>query len=196
MSLIRIRALEVFRDKIECAVPALVGKVCAGQNKHPHMVDYPHCSVMLMRGQYLPDQACLHSSPSPSTAVYRVGRIEATAQIRLGSANCDERYILGDAILNEVFMQDCLRPGICTFNVPDCYDALVAWELENWSWDDEFAFNNKWYSVLTCTAQIPVLVRKGGVYSIDEICLQFTEDLQTEVSLLTGFETTTIDATT
>lgn len=196
MSLIRIRALEVLKEKIECAVPELLGKVCAGQQKHPHTIDYPHCSIMLMRGQFLPDQACIVSSPSPSTAVYRLGRIQAIAQVKLGSANCDERYILGDKIFNNVFMANCERPGICFFNIPDCHDALVAWELDSWGWEDEFAFDNKWYSVLTCTVQIPVLVRKAGVYSIDEICLQFNEDLETEVSLLTGTETTTIDATT
>lgn len=196
MSLVKIRALEMLKDDIECAIPKLAGKVCAGHAKHPKQQPYPHCSIIVTRGQYFPDQADLYSSPSPSIGVFRLGRIEATAQIRLGCANPDERYQLGELLLSRVFMHDLERPGIRLVSIPDCDDALVAFELDEWAWEDEMAFDNQWYSMLTCRVQFPVLVRKGTIYSIEEIQQQFTEDLDSDVVAAVDVETTVIDATT
>jgi hypothetical protein len=113
--------------------------------------------------------------------------MEALIQLKIGCNSADERYNLEDAVLTNVFLADLDRPGICRFNIPDCEGALAAWELEEEAWQDEFGLDNGWYSTITTTLQIPVLVRKVGVYSINEIRSQFTEDLETpSVSLDSG----------
>lgn len=198
MQLIRIRALEVLQRCIEIAVPALAGRVCAGSNKHPDQLQFPSAALVSTRANYFPDQAVEHSIPSPNVGVFNIGRAEAIVQIRIGASNDDERYILEDALLTNVFLQDLQRPGIVKLTIPDCEDALVVFELDDCAWEDEFAFENKWYSVLTAALQMPVLVRKGGLYSIDEICLQLTEDLDTPVASISAgdIETTLIDETT
>lgn len=198
MQLVRIRALELLKDCIAEQVPAVSGRICAGSNKHPHQLQFPHVALISTRSSYFPDQADHHSSPAPSVGVFNMGRAEAIVQVRIGAANDQERYILEDAILTRVFMQDLQRPGILRITVPDCHDALAVFELDECAWEDEFAFGNSWYSVLTATLQMPVLVRQGGIYSIDEICLQLTEDLETPVSSLATnkIETIVIDETT
>lgn len=195
MALIRIRALEILQTAIECAVPELTGRVCAGWAKHPHQQQHPSLAITSARARYFPDQVVEHSIPSPSSAVYNFGRMEATVQLRLGAANIDQRYILEDKIICGIFFQDSARPGIFKANIPDCEGALVVWELETGEWEDEYALENRWQSVLEATLQFPVLARHNGVYSMQEVCLQFTEELDTQVSLIpaTDIETTTIN---
>lgn len=195
MSLIRIRALEMLAEAVECAAPQLRGRVCAGWAKHPKQSEHPHLSITSTRATYFPDQVTEHSSPSPSSGVFNFGRLETTVQLRLGSANCAERYILEDCILCGLFFQDTARPGIHRLTIPDCEGALAVWELESTEWEDEFAFDNRWQAILETTLQLPVLCRQNGVYSMQEVCLQFTEDLDTDVSLIDSgdIETTVVN---
>lgn len=179
MSLIRIRAMEMLKERIECSVPKLKDRVCAGYDTHPKVIDFPHLSIQSTRARYFPDQASEYRSPSPSVGVWNIGRMEAVVQLKIGCSNPDERYNLEDAVLSNVFLADLDRPGVYRFSIPDCEGALAAWELEEDTWQDEFGLDNGWYSTITTTLQIPVLVRKVGVYSINEIRLQFTTDLET-----------------
>lgn len=177
MSLIRIRALEVMGDKIACAVPQLKGKVCAGQAKFPHQQDYPHVALVSTRARYFPEQAIVHSEPTASDAVFYLGRYDATVQIWLGAGNNSQRYELEDLVLTRVFFDDVERPGICLFNVPDCQNARIAWELQTFEWEDERAFDNQWYSILTANVVLPLLVRKSGIYSITDLQVELTSDM-------------------
>lgn len=195
MSYLRIRALQTLSDCIEDRVPRLRGNVCAGWSKHANHDTYPQLGVISTNATYYPDQFLEHNAPSPSVGVFNIGRVEANLQLRLGCANRDERYVLEDMILHNVFFQDIDRPGIFKFTVSDCEDALVACELETFTWEDDLGLEDKWFSSILLTLQMPVLVRKVGVYCINEIRLQLTEDLDSAVSVIdpSDIEETVID---
>jgi len=164
-------------------VPSLRGNVCAGQAKNPKELEFPSVALISTRAKYFPDQSSLHSCPTPSTAVFNIGKFEATVVLRIGAANNNTRYELEDAVLC-LFFQDQLRPGIIKYTIADCESALVAWELEEVEWEDEKVFDNKWYSVITATLFYPALVKKTSTYAIDQIKLNFTEDFTTAASAL------------
>ena len=79
--------------------------------------------------------------------------------------------------------------------VPECHDATVAWELDTDEWEDEKAFDKKWYSVMTVAAQLPVLVTREGVPKIEEVRVSLTENLDADFDQLpsSSLETVTVN---
>jgi len=178
MSVIRLRALQRLAAFIESAVPELSGVICGGQATPSHRLVFPSLAITAVRFTFYPDQATEHYAPANSTrAVFNVGRVEGTVQLRLGAATNAERYRLEQAISEAVWWADIDRPGIVLIDIPDCDGARVAFEQDADEWQDERAFDREWYSTMTCALQMPALVAKLGVETIEEIRLQLTEDL-------------------
>jgi len=192
MAVIRIEALRRLAALIQTSVPALKGRVCGGRAEAPKRLAFPHLSIFAVRFNYFPDQAELAKTLGNSRAVYNVGRVEGTVQFRLGATSANQRYELEQAIMENVFWSDIERPGIVVFQVPDCHDAVVAFELDSDEWSDERAFDKKWYSVMTAALQLPALVTKGSVYDMEEIRLTLTEDLSTPIVTVPPSEKETV----
>ena len=196
MSLIRIRALQKLADQIALCVPALKGKICGGAAEAPKRLGFPSLGIYAVRFRYFPDQALLFKETGLSTAVFNVGRVEATVQLRLGAQTAQRRYELEQQIMENVFWADLSRPGVVLFSVEDCHDAVVAFEADAEEWDDERAFDKKWYSTMTVMAQLPALVRKGGIPTMEEIRLTLTEDLSTPIESIPAGEQETVSIAT
>jgi len=197
MAVIKIRALERLRDLIACSVKELKGKICVGPASRDKRLRFPSLGIMPERFGYHPQQPSIRNFATgmdrkiaPETGVYDVGRWEGTIVLRIGSKLATQRYEL-EAKIDQIFLGDITgaspdrfaahRPGILLIDVPECYDARCAFELETDTWENEKVFANEWYSDLRITAQIPALVPIRPQYDIDSLKLSLTEDLETTV---------------
>jgi hypothetical protein len=79
-------------------------------------------------------------------------------------------------------MEQELSPGVLLTVLPNCWDAVVAWELEDEEWEDEKNFDKKWYTTISITGQLPALVNRRNVPTIEQISLGWTEDFTQEIN--------------
>ena len=183
MSVIRTHALDLLAQCIATYVPELKGKICAGPTEAPKVRQWPHLSIWPVRFKYYPDQAHQHKELGSTRVVMNVGRHEALVQLRLGANTHNQRLALEEKLLN-VFLRTPGRPGVLVNFIPNCHDATVAWELDEDEWENELAFSKKWFSIMTVLGQIPALVTRDSVYTIEELRLSLTEDLSTDFTTL------------
>jgi hypothetical protein len=191
MAILRLKALTQLAECITNLVPSLKGKICAGPAEAPHRLAFPHLAINPVRFQYFPDQAAEVKPLGATQVLLNVGRIEGTVQLRLGARTHVQRATLEEQIL-EVFLQRPGSPGVLVTKVPQCHDAIVAWELDTHTWANEKAFDKKWYSIMTVAAQLPALVTRGSVHTLEEIRLTLTEDLSTPITQVPADEQETV----
>lgn len=182
MAVLRIRTLEVLAATIERLCPDLQGRVCAGPAEHPKRLGFPSLAIIPAAYSFFPDQdgEVWFCPDAGNTAVFKVGRHEATIQLRLGAKTARQRYALEHAV-SQIFISQRRRPGVLVVQVPDCWNAVVAYEFDQTEWRNELAFDKQWYSIASVTVQLPALVERGGVYTIEELRSCFTEDLSTPI---------------
>lgn len=194
MSVLRVHALQALADAIALAVPELAGRIGAGPCEAPKQRLWPHLNIDPVRFTYHPDQAEEHRAIGTSRVVMNVGRHEGLVQLRLGATTHIRRLELEEKVLS-VFLSTAGRPGVLITEVPDYHDAVIAWELGEDEWENELAFDKKWFSIMTVQVQIPALVTRDGVYTIEDLRLTLTDDLETPIADVpaTKIETVSID---
>ncbi len=181
MSVLRLKALDKLQECIEEAIPELVGRICAGPSEANHRLTFPSLSITPISFKYQPNQAKPHHNATHSTVIMEVGKHEADVQLRVGASTHRERVILEDKIL-QLFLEQELAPGILVTPIADCWDAHVVWELEDEEWEDEKAFDSKWYTTISITGQIPALVTRKDAYTIEQLQLGLIEDFTTTLN--------------
>lgn len=200
MAVLRLQALDALAACIGDFAPSLRGKIQPGPAESGKRLCFPNLAIIPVRFRFFPDQEAevgeLTGVPPqglpPNTALLNVGRHEGTIQLRLGAMTHRQRAQLEEEIL-AAFLSREGSPGVLVTVVPTCHNATVAWELDTDEWENERAFDKKWYSVLTVAAQLPALVTRGSVYTIEELRLALTEDLSTPISDLPATAIETVD---
>lgn len=200
--IIKLRALERLANIIEGAIPELKCSVIPGHATKHQKKRFPSVSLSPTRFTFFPDQAScqdpvtkLDMNDGPKVAVFNVGRWEGIVDVRVAAKTPFKRYEL-EYKLEQLFLGDttgvdstrpdagaCMRPGVLLADIPECHFARVAFELDSGTWDNEMAFSNEWFSVLRVRAQIPALICKGPIHTIENLQLCLTEDLDTAVAV-------------
>lgn len=184
-------------DKLICHVESniheLRGKICKMGEPHLQRV-WPTLQILPIRFKYYPMQEHEYLGVSASKAIFDVGRHEGTVQLRLGANTPDERWELEQKMI-DLFLEPEHRPGVLVTTIEDCYDAVVVWELDDDEWRNEAVFTKEFFSLLTVRVQIPALVLRDSVYTIEDLRLSLTEDLHTAYSELpaASIETVQVD---
>ncbi len=184
MSVIRLEALRRLEELIVCAIPELDGKVCVGQAPSGKDLTFPNLSLDPVRMKYFPDQALESFEPNQNTVVMNVGRHEGLLQIRIGAATLTKRYELEQAMM-DLFLSTPLHPGVLFSQVTSCPSLgpfTAAWELDEDEWRDEKAFNNQFYSEITCLGIIPALVTRRDAFTIEQLQLGLTHEFGTVIN--------------
>ena len=199
--IIKLRALERLASIIECEIPSLRCAISAGHASKHQKQRFPSVSLSPTRFSFYPDQATnqdpvtkLDMTDGPKVSVFNVGRWVGVIDVRVGAKTAYQRYEL-EHKLEQIFLGEatgvdasrpdagaCNRPGVLLADIPECHFARVAFELESDSWDNEMVFSNEWFSVLRVRAQIPALICKGPIHTIETLKLCLTEDLDTVVT--------------
>lgn len=177
MSAVAVKT-EAFRRLVaalEAACPPLKEQISFEAERDERMA-WPKCGIRLAKATFKAEQRVMHKLLS-GEAVYDVGAFECLVQLRLGAPTNRQRIDLGEQLLG-AFLGNGSRPGVLVTRIPEVYDAVCAWELDDEGWSDEAAFDNKRWSTLTLTGWIPALV-KVRTYTITDLRLAFAEELPT-----------------
>jgi hypothetical protein len=175
MSVISIHAFQVLADYLASAIPELAGHICPFPAEPGHLLGSESLGIEPISFKYFPNQAQEMAEVSFDTSIERVGHHEVDCLLRLNAPTARRRAILASKI-TEVFLSQDLSPGVLTLPIPQVYDVRVAWEFTREEWESERVFDKKWYSTLTILAQIPALVTRGGIFTIDQLQLAIYED--------------------
>lgn len=184
MAVLRIAAFEKLAACIRAYIPELSTAVCPGPAAPSHRLHFPSLAISPLRFRYQPEQAKEWKHLNFATTVFEVGKHEAQIELRLGAKNHYQRAAIEEKLIH-FFLRTPGSPGVVVHRIHDCFDALVAWELEDEEWEPEKIFDEKWYSILTITGQIPALVCRDDAYTINELQLGLTQDLSTAFTNLT-----------
>lgn len=178
-SVIKLEALRGLESAIVAGIPALAGNTTIVQEPPDQKVRFPSLAIIPAgspRFRFCYDQ--VHSRPTSSSIVAQVGTWEGSLQIRLAHANMHKRYEIQQEIEN-LFLQREGAPGVLLTTittVDNIADFLVSWDMDDGGWEEEFAFSSQEWAVTTLDYVIPALVRREGVFSIEDLRLGVTTD--------------------
>lgn len=181
MSLLRIKAAEVLGAIIEATVPELSGMVCAGPSEEGHKRRLPSISIIPINFKFSPDQEEEWKELGNNRLILNVGRYDAFFQLQVGAKSTYVRAQLEQAVMNVFFSQEG-RSGVLVVDIADCHDAIVGYELDQQSWQDEAGFSDKWFSTINLNVVMPVLIERGNVFTMDEIRICLRADTAAEFS--------------
>lgn len=180
MAVVRLEALRALEIAIECAIPALKGKICVGQAPVGHRLEYPSLSIDPVRWKYAPDQAQETVEIARDRVVMNVGRHTATIQIEIVAADLSQRYELEQKVI-DLFLSTPLHPGVLLTPVSACPALgtfIAAWEYDEDEWIDVAAHDGKFISRIIFDGIIPALVTRGEAYTIEQLQLGLTQDFE------------------
>ena len=120
----------------------------------------------------------------PGLLLLEVGSFSGSVELRVCARTKKERELIEDAVQNVLFQREG-APGVLVAQTADlnvggyatAYSAPVALVFNDEEWREEMVFAKKRYSFLTCEADFPMLVMRTGVYTIEQLVLAFTDDI-------------------
>lgn len=184
---INILAFEALGKHIEESIPELAGHVCPYPTDPNHKLDGPSLGIEPTTFKYFPDQAEEVLALSYDTVIERVGHHEVDLRLVLLAGTSRVRTALAEKVTN-LFAQRELAPGVILLEIPEAYDEVVSFELIGSEWEPERVFDKKWYCTLDVKAQIPALVQRGGVYTIEELRMAIYEDPSEDLDTVVDFD--------
>lgn len=199
---IKLRALQRLAEILEREVSPLRGKVCAGPAGREHTKKFPSLAIIATRAvfescqpddwDYVRDEL---REPTPNTVVSWVGDWTIDLTLELGAATAAERYHL-EHLIEQVFLRGVsgcdarwrdvgaeIRPGTLLVDCGiECWNARIAYLLNEDTWNNEMAFSQEWYSVLRVTCEVPAFVPRSAYTLTDlRLTLALNPDLDTFV---------------
>lgn len=180
MAVVRLEALRALADVIGAEIPDFL-EICAGPAPVGQLLVFPSLAINPGKYLYHPDQALEQHDPGPGKVVMNVGRFQGSVELRIFSENRNQRAELEQRVVN-FFLGRVGAPGVRVTVVsacPELGDWVASWELEDFEWRDEQAFDNNWQSAITVTSTLPALVTRCDAYTIDQLQLGVTSDFVT-----------------
>lgn len=197
MAVIKLEALNKLKEAIEVGVPELCGRIHAGVSPPNHQEEFP-CLTINVAGpwRYEPEQEQEYNEPAvlANALVVCVGEWQATVQLALQTATLDERYQL-EQKLTDLFLSTEGHAGVLltvVTNCPELGDFLASWEFDDVEWEDEMVFSARTGATIVCTALVPALITRGGVYTIEDLRLGIG-DLGSDADADTFVSTETVE---
>lgn len=174
--MVRSHALRQLMRALETSCPDLKGRITAEADRDERM-GWPKLGIALSNFTFMPSQRSTLRRLNDNTVVHEVGFFRVTALMRLGDPTAQGRADLGE-LVSGAFYTDATRPGILVTTIPECWDAVCAWSLDEDAWQDEMVFEKKAFIQTTLTGVIPALT-KSRAYKISDLRLVFTSDMTT-----------------
>ena len=200
MAVIKIEAQRRLSDAIQCAIPALRGKVCDDAAPPTHNLELPSLAIETTRSVYWPDQESEQYEPSPSSVVINVGRHVLDIKLLLNTATTYQRALIEQQLLDLFFSIEG-HPGVFFSQLTDCENLgpfIASWELQEETWKNERVFDRQAGSEIKINGIIPALTTRQGVYNMDQIQLGLNVgrdvDLSTDQPDFDTVEIVTINA--
>lgn len=187
MSVVRIEALRALAALIELQIPELRGHVCTGAPPSSEFEHVPNLSIQPTKWSYEPEQAEQSAELPGNVVVWNVGQHSCAMVLAILAASPAQRWDLEAKVL-DLFLSSVHpltghhRPGVIVIPVaelPELADWFAAFELESDEWNDTLALDRRYESRITVNGIIPALTTERAVYTIKQLILGVTEDMDT-----------------
>jgi hypothetical protein len=190
---IRLDALEALHARIETSIPdlaqyrtpggAMRSRISVSQTPPDRKAPLPSMAIVPSRFRLETNQESIHSEPDPDTAVINCGRWRTSVQLRLVATNAPERERLEELVTALFFARED-APGVLLTRVADAErgDWTASWTIDDGEWNDEAVMGSALWSVLTVDATIPLLVRRAGIFTIDQLLVGITSNFTAAVA--------------
>lgn len=158
MSAQRTEALLCLQADLLEAAPGL--SICPWPVPPQHKLKFPSLGIVPVRWKYNPHQAVMTQARTPEGVVNNLGHHEALIQLRLVGSNPIQRADYEEKIINAFTDEENLRPGVLICEVDSIAELgtwRAAWTLEEEEWQDERAFDNEFWSIISLTGVLPWL---------------------------------------
>lgn len=189
MSVVRLEAFRALERLIACEIPELEGRICTGQAPSGEVQEYPHLVIDPGTLSYEPQQSLESATLPGGRVVFNVGAHSGPVQLRLMATSVGERAELEqrvlDVFLGQVDDAGFGRPGVIALPVTWCADLghwTASFELDDDTWNDAKAFERKLESIITTRCVLPALATRCGAYSIRDLRLGITQDMDTTIT--------------
>lgn len=187
MGVVRIEAFRAFGALVERMVPELAGHVCTPDTPPNEFEELPNLSITPTKWAYEPMQRDEHATLPGNVVVYNVGEHNCACVISVMASTRTQRAALEQKIVGLFYGNDSPVDGLPLDGVivlpitacPELSRFVVSFDLESDEWIDSLAQDRRFESRITCTAGIPALTIKTPVYTINQLLLGVTEDMET-----------------
>lgn len=181
---VKLEAFNALAAAIEAHAPELRNHVEVVQVPPDHKLSFPSLAIVPGKLSHHFAQEGVVAQPTNHSAVVCVGSWEGSLQLRLACATPASRFRLEEALTGTegLFFREEDRPGILLTQVTACPqlgNILAAWDLDDSSWDEEYAFSSQEWSVINLRTVIPALALRDGVYTVNELRFGVTKDFST-----------------
>jgi hypothetical protein len=183
MSIVRIEALRALGALIELRIPELKGHVCfdvpPGEYEH-----VPNLSIEPSKWGFEPEQADEHATLPGNVVVWNVGEHSCAMVLSIVAANKTQRSVIEAKVLDLFLgyrhpLTDIPTPGVLVIPVTACHHLdrwIASFELESDEWSNN-TLDRRYESRIVIAAHIPALTVQTPVYTLNELLLGITHDL-------------------
>lgn len=182
MNVVVRAALEALRVQLATVtgVPVRVGQRDATVDEV-----FPHVAIVTEGRRFrfdLSDDDVVASNGAAGTAVIDLGTWSGRIEIRAGHKTDPERNAL-EQLIQDAFFVGELDGALVVTTAPltlggagSGYQAFASFDLEDVGDDDSRAKERVRFGGITVSCSVPLLVRRTGLYDIDELMLTLTTD--------------------
>lgn len=182
---VRIEALAALAALIQARIPELVDRVCVGTPPPGHDERVPNVAIEPTKWLYMPQQADAGIAMPGNRVVFSVGDHECACVLSILANSPIARARLEQQVL-DLFnskhpLTGMIMPGVLVFTITTCpalSSFVVSFDLESDEWINARVLDRLYESRITITAKIPALVVDAPIYTINELILGVTEDLE------------------
>lgn len=187
MSVVRIEALRALAALIELQIPELAGHVCTGVAPSSEFEHVPNLSIQPTKWRFDAEQAEIAASLPGNTVVWNVGEHSCAMVLSILAASPAQRWEIEAKVL-DLFLSSVHpltghhRPGVIVIPVtacPELSEWSAAFELESDEWSDTMALERRYESRIVVNGIIPALTIERAVYTIQQLILGVTADMDT-----------------
>lgn len=181
---VKLEAFNTLAAAIEAHVPELRNHVEVVQAPPDQHLTFPSLAIIPGKLAHHFSQEGVVAQPTNHSAVVCVGSWDGAVQLRLACATLGTRYQLEERLTGPegLFFREEDRPGILLTEVTACPqlgNILAAWDLDESSWEEEYAFSAQEWAVINLRVCIPALALREGVYTINELRFGVTSNFST-----------------
>lgn len=171
-------AAKALAAHLEAAIPALAGKVHTVSAEPEEYAAYP--SLYILPGKMTPELLGEEEvdDSAEDTLLVEIGDWTGTWELRIPGKTPLEREELEQQVLDaffaregagaliEVSIQRVVAGGVTTQHT-----ATASFGIDASEWSEEFSFSKKRFSFLDVSAEIPILVLRTNIPTINELIL-------------------------
>jgi len=186
---IRTEAAKALGAFIAAQVPEFAGRFVVGQPDPEKQADYAGLCILPGRYAFESESEEEVDETHATRVLVEVGSLTGSVEVRVYARHQATRDDLEEKVMRALVSREgspgtivVTVGGLVFGNVRWDYEAPCTFSLAGSDWNDEFAFEHRRYSFMELDSWLPMLVSREGVYTIEQMVLALTDDLDTDAA--------------